>query len=373
MQLTTLTDEQAALQRVSREVLQNEAGPRRVRALAESETAFDEKLWNTTAELGWQGLEVPEAFGGSGQSFIEVSLVLREVGRAATAGPYLSHFAATAGLVAVGDHTIAKRWLPRLVSGESIGAVLLGTMDIYGDRHPTVTASLAGPSIVLNGAQSDVLDVGLADLVLVVASAEDGPLVVAVDRQSSGLQTSWTKTHDRTRRLYHVEFNKLSVPAEAIVASGAAARALIDQLWDRAAVGCAIDAVGGAAHVLGMTLSYTSERVQYGRPIATFQAVKHTCADMYVESEVARIATDAAVLEIAGGGERRAYWSSVAKFRAGDAYAKAAGDALQMHGGIGMTWEFDLHYWLKRAKLSQALFGNSDAHRARLTRLLANR
>ena len=372
MQLTTLTDEQAALQSVSREVLENEAGPRRVRELAETETSFDEGLWNTTAELGWQGLEVPEAHGGSGQSFLEVSIVLREVGRAATAGPYLSHFAAVGGLVAAGDHAMATSWLPRLASGESVGAVLLGTMDLYGERRPSVTASLGGSGIVLNGAQSDVLDVGLADVVLVAAKAEDGPLVVAVDRQSSGLQTSWTKTHDRTRRLYDVEFQALSLPAGAVIARGAAASALIDELWDRAAVGCAIDAVGGAAHVLGMTVSYTSERVQYGRPIATFQAVKHTCADMYVESEVARIATDAAVLEIASGGARRAYWSSVAKFRAGDAYAKAAGDALQMHGGIGMTWEFDLHYWLKRAKLGQALFGNSDAHRARVTRLLAH-
>jgi alkylation response protein AidB-like acyl-CoA dehydrogenase len=372
MQVTTLTDEQAALQEVSREVLENEAGAARVRALTEAETPFDTKLWATTAEIGWHGLEVPEPHGGSGQTFHEVALVLRELGRAATPGPYLSHWLATAGLVAAIDSSAAADWLPRLTSGDAIGAVQLGTMDLYGNRSITITASRATDGIALAGSQADVLDIGLADLVLVAARGEDGPVIVAVDRAASGLRAEWVKTHDRTRRLYDVTFDGVTVSPEALVAEGPLAAATLASLWDRAAVGVALDGVGGAAHLLAITVDYTSQRVQFGRPIATFQAVKHTCADMFVEAEVARIATDAAVLEIVHGGDRQHYWSSVAKFRAGDAYSQVAGDALQMHGGIGMTWEFDLHYWLKRAKLGKALFGSSDAHRARVARLVSS-
>ncbi len=371
MQVTALTDEQEALRAVAREVLESEAGPTKVRDLSEAHGPFDPGLWSMGGELGWHGMEVPESLGGSGQTFLEVSLVLRELGRAATAGPFLSQSLAIAGLVEAVDDPIAGSWLERLAAGDAIGAVVIGTMDLAGNTRLTMSAERVGKGMALTGEQADVLDVGLADMALVAAGGEAGPAVFLVTEPAAALDAEWQRTHDRTRRLYDIRANGVEIPPHHTLATGDQANALINSLWDRAATGIAVDAAGGAARVLEMTVDYTSQRKQFGRAIATFQAVKHTCADMFVESEVARIASDAAVLEIVDTGPRQRFWSSVAKFRAVDAYAKAAGDALQMHGGIGMTWEFDLHYWLKRAKMGQALFGHSDAHRARVCRLAA--
>jgi len=188
--------------------------------------------------------------------------------------------------------------------------------------------------------------------------------VVALTEPQTRCAITWRPTTDQTRRLYDVELDHVEVAAEHVLVEGDAARALVDQLWRRAAVGIALDGVGGAAKVLEMTVAHTSQRVQFGRPIGTFQAVKHLCADMLVEVETARIAADAAVLALGTGAPDGAYWAALAKARSGDAYAHVAGDGLQLHGGIGMTWEFDLHLWLKRAKLNQALYGSSASHRA---------
>lgn len=370
MQVTTLTDEQTALRDVTRDVLATESNPAAVRQLTESGTPFSEKLWTMAGELGWLGMEAPESAGGSGQTFYETSLVLRELGRATTPGPFLSQALVVAALNAVPDHPVAAAWLERLCSGEAKGAVAVGVLDLRGHLELPISAVTSGAGIRLDGRQADVPDIGLADLVLVAAKAEDGPVVVAVPAPTEALAPEWQPTHDRTRRLYDIALDGVEVPATNVVAIGDQARSLIDLMWHRACTGIALDGVGGAAKVLEMTVGYTAQRVQYGRVIATFQAVKHTCADMFVESEVARIASDAAVLEIVAGSEAQRYWSSVAKFRAADAYAQAAGDALQMHGGIGMTWEFDLHYWLKRAKLNVALYGHSDVHRARVSQLV---
>jgi alkylation response protein AidB-like acyl-CoA dehydrogenase len=369
MQVTTLSDEQQALREVCREVLEKESAPSQVRALTEAHEAYDPKLWRIAGELGWFGLEVPESLGGSGQGFYETALVLRELGRATTPGPYLSHLLAVAALNEVVDHPFAADKIGELAAGETVGAVLLGEMNRNGMAATSIRAERQGSGWVLDGTQDNVPDVGLADVVIVVASSDDGAVVVALEG-SAGLTARWRKTHDRTHRLFDVDLQHVEVAAERVLATGERASELIDTLWYRAATGVALDGVGGAGKVLEMTVSYTSQRVQYGRVIATFQAVKHTCADMFVESEVARIAADAAALEIAARSDARRYWSAVAKFRACDAYSKAAGDALQMHGGIGMTWEFDLHYWLKRAKLNTALYGSSDAYRAVVSRIV---
>jgi len=371
MQVTALTDEQQALRDVTRDVLDTESPPSAVRVLTDGHTPVDDKLWRIGGELGWFGLESPESAGGSGQTFLETAIVLRELGRAAAPGPFLSQVITTAVLGSVPDHPISRSWLDRLCAGEARGAVVLGVLDAAGRRQLPIRAERTGGGVTLRGRQTDVPDVDLADVVLVAAAGEDGPILAAVTEPRDALGAVWQPTHDRTRRLVDVTLDGVSVSSAAILAEGPNAAALLDAAWQRGIVGLALDGAGGAAVLVERTVGYTSQRVQYGRPIATFQAVKHTCADMFVESEVARIAADAAVLEIVAGDEAgRRFWSAVAKFRACDAYAKVAGDALQMHGGIGMTWEFDLHIWLKRAKLNQALWGSSDAHRAVVTRLV---
>lgn len=370
MQVTKLTDEQHALLEVTRNVLEDESGPAQVRELTETGKSYSRRLWSMTAEIGLLGLEVPESAGGSGQTYHETALVLRELGRAATPGPYLSHTLAVSALNGVPAHQLSTSWLERLALGDAVGAVVLGTVDHAGYTRLGVSASKSGAGIRLNGVELDVPDIGDADLVVVAARTDDGPLLVGIPDPAARLGPVWQPTHDRTRRLFDVTFADVEIPSDDVLAVGDHAQQLIDELSDRGATGIAFDSVGGLSRVLDMTVEYTSQRVQYGRIIATFQAVKHTCADMYVETEVARIAADAAALEIVAASDARRYWSSVAKFRGGDAYARCAGDALQMHGGIGMTWEFDLHFWLKRAKLNQALYGRPDAHRARVARLI---
>jgi len=366
LQITKLTPEQQALSEVTRDVLAKESSPSKVRDITESRSPFDRNLWKIAGDLGWHGIEVSAKLGGSAQSFIEASLVLRELGRTTTPGPYLSHQLALRALDSYPEHPAAATWMERLVSGEAVAAVALGVLDRRGVARPDFKADARGGGLVLNGIARDVPDVGHADLAVIAAMIDSDPVVLAADISTTPLNVTWQPTHDRTRSLFDVEASGVEINSAAVLARGRAAGALLEDLWRRAATGIALDAVGGAAKALEMTVAYTSQRVQYGRVIATFQAVKHTCADMFVESEVARIAADAATLEIAAGGQRRDFWSSVAKFRAADAYAQVAGDALQMHGGIGMTWEFDLHYWLKRAKLNQVLYGSSDAHRARV-------
>ena len=370
MRVATLTEEQQTFRDVTRHLLESESSPTKVRALTEARQPYDPKLWAVGGELGWYGLEAAEKFGGSGQSFYEASLVLHELGRTTTPGPYLSQMLAVAALCAVPDHPVADAWLERLVAGEAIGAVVLGTVDPTGQLDIPIKATTSGEVTTLIGTQSNLLDVGLADLVVIAAESEDGPVLIALDEPHDALSAAQRPTHDRTRQLYDIALEGAEVPGTRVLASGNHAQAVINGLWYRAAAGLALDSAGGAAKVVEMTVDYTTNRVQYGRVIATFQAVKHTVSDMFVESEVARVASETAAREIVAGSDAMRYWASVAKARACDAYSKAAGDALQMHGGIGMTWEFDLHFWLKRAKLNQALCGQSDAHRARVTRLV---
>ncbi len=366
MPIIELTDVQQALREVARDVLTDRSAPAQVRAWADDPHGFDPDLWLLAGELGWFGLEVSEALGGSGQGLLETSLLLRELGRTTTPGPYLSQSLAVTALLARTDHEAAGAWLPRLAAGEAIGAVGLGTLDQLGRPTIGITAASTpgGRSVVLSGRAHLVPDAGSAHLLVLVAEDARSPIVVALTEPQTRCAITWRPTTDQTRRLYDVELDHVEVAADHVLVEGDAARALVAQLWRRAAVGIALDSVGGAAKVLEMTVAYTSQRVQFGRPIATFQAVKHLCADMLVEVETARIATDAAVLALGTGAPDGAYWAALAKARSGDAGAQVAGDGLQLHGGIGMTWEFDLHLWLKRAKLNQALYGSSDSHRA---------
>ncbi|GAA0565526.1 acyl-CoA dehydrogenase family protein [Actinomadura livida] len=371
MQIVSLTSEQRMLREVVREMLDADSGPDAVRRSGGTEHGFDEALWRKAADLGWFGLEVPEESGGAGGTYLETSIVLREIGRCATPGPYLPHSLAVAAMAAAPDSAPAGRWLDTMLSGEAIGAVVLPTVIADGRTRYPVRAVESGPDAVLHltGCVADVPDLGVADVVVVAADGPDGPCVFAVPAEEASLQPEWNPTHDRTRRLYRLDLDRCAVAEQWRLAAGEEAARLVDSLMWRAATGIALDGVGGAGRVVEMAVEHAKEREQFGRPIGAFQAVKHMCADAFLEAETARVAADAAVMEIAGTGPRRAYWSSVARFRAADAYARAAGAALQIHGGIGMTWEFDLHLWLKRAKLNRAIFGSCDAHRARVARI----
>lgn len=348
-----LSTEQEDLQRLAADLFAKESPPDAVRRVAAEEPGYDVALWRRCADLGLLGLEAPEELGGGGQSAVETSLVLAGIGSAVVPGPYLSQFLCVAALNACPAGERRDGWLAALAGGEVVGAVV---------PEGRVRAD-GGSGGVLSGDAGVVLDAPVASLLVVAAEGSDGPVVCGVDVEA--VSVTPVPMVDVTRRAGRVRFD--GVAGAPVLAQGEQARRVIDRMRCVAAAWIAVDSVAGAAATLERTVDYVSNRHQFGRPIGTFQAVKHRCADMFVWVETARVAADAAVRRLAAG-EPADYWCSAAKAVAAGNYAKVAGSAVQLHGGIGFTWDYDLHLWLKRAKLNESLFGDTEEHRARVAR-----
>jgi alkylation response protein AidB-like acyl-CoA dehydrogenase len=357
--------ERDELREIARRLLEKESSTRSVRAVSDGELGHDAALWQTMAQLGWTGLGIPEELGGSGSGFPEQAVVLGELGRAVTPGPYLSTVVLGAGVLLACDQTSRTA---DLLGSVARGELALSVVVPAGGDRTLAEARRTDTGLVLTGTAPFVLDAAAASLLLVVARDLDQPgrvLVVAVPASTPGVEHRVIPTIDRTRRLAAVSF------AEAVVEPGGVLgrfdeRTFLSWLTDRAAAALVADSVGGAQRVLEMSVEYAKVRVQFGRPIGTFQAIKHKCADMLLVVEASKAAAEEAAERVPAlpGGEWRPV--AVAKAYVCDAYAKVTADALQLHGGIGYTWEHDLHLFFKRSKLNQALFGDPSWYRARL-------
>jgi alkylation response protein AidB-like acyl-CoA dehydrogenase len=363
-------DEWEALRAVARRVLEKESSSARVRAVANEPLGYDGALWRTMAEMGWTGLAMPEAHGGAGYGFAEMSIVLQELGRHVTPSPFLSTAVLGAGvlLVAAGEGP-GRELLPQIAAGDLRTAVV--ARFVSETSVPTVHRTSRG--YVLEGRAAFVLDGCGADLLLVVSPSADGSggaELFAVPASAAGVSRHLLPTIDMTRRLCDVTFDEVALPVDARVGRAGDERALVSWLIDRAAAALAADSVGGAERVLEMSVDYAKARVQFGRPIGTFQAIKHKCADMLLLVEASRVAAEEAAARSPDRPGEPSPAAAIAKSYACDAYAKVAGDSIQLHGGIGFTWEHDIHLFFKRAKLNQALFGDSSWHLARLADLL---
>jgi alkylation response protein AidB-like acyl-CoA dehydrogenase len=357
-----LNDEQATLQAVLREFLSERADEVAVRAQMAEPAGFDRQLWKRMgAELGLQGLAVPEEYGGAGYTFVELGIVLEEMGRAVTVSPFLaSAVMAPQLLLALGDSAAAERWLPGLASGDLVGTVALA--EDSGSWHPQAVTLAAGPGGAgwrLDGHKSFVVDGAGADLVLVVARADDGIGVFGVEAGAPGVERTPLATMDQTRKLARLTFT--DTPAVRI--DSADPVAAVERMLDRTRIALAADALGGTGRVLDMAVGYAKVREQFGRPIGSFQAIKHMCASMLVELESSRSAVYYALWAAATDQADVPVVAPMVKAHCVDAYLGAAGDNVQIHGGIGFTWEHPAHLYLKRAKSSQALLGGSDEHR----------
>jgi alkylation response protein AidB-like acyl-CoA dehydrogenase len=318
-----LTEEQQELAATVRSLLDKRADAR--------VATYDEALWSTLCEqIGVAALGIPEEYGGFGATLFETSVVLEELGRSLAPSPLLSSLVTSEALLAGADEDAKARLLPRIAMGE-------------------VAAFADGVDAV------DVLDGDLAT-VLVVAT-DDGLFEVDPDRADR----TWTPTMDQTIRLATV---RSDLGAATRIGDGVAARARAAQVG---AVGCAALAAGLAARALDMTVSYSKERVQFGRPIGSFQALKHRMADMLVLSEMCRSASWAASYAVATHAEDADQLSHVAKAYCSDALAHLAGETVQLHGGIAITWEHDAHLVFKRAHALGQLFGSARQHRAAVT------
>jgi alkylation response protein AidB-like acyl-CoA dehydrogenase len=359
------SEEQEELRRTVRAFFADRSPETEVRRLMADETGYDPAVWRQMGEqLGLQGLAVPEEYGGSGFSFVELGIVLEEAGRALLCAPYFSSVVLAANtILAAGDDAAAKDLLPGIASGGTI-ATLATTEDSgrWDDGGVTATATRTGDGQgwTVDGVKSFVLDGHVAGLILVSARTDAGIGIFAVDGAAPGLTRTPLSTLDQTRKQARLEFG--AVPARLVGAEGGGAAAL-SKVLDLAAVGLAAEQVGGAARVLEMAVEYAKTRVQFGRPIGSFQAIKHKCADMLVEVESSRSAAYYAAGAAAEDSDELPVVASLAKAFCSDAYFHAAAENIQIHGGIGFTWEHPAHLYFKRAKSSQLFFGDPTYHR----------
>ena len=351
-----LSPDQALLKQTIRRWLETECPTTRVRAIMESDGGHDPRLWEGLAELGVPGLQVPAAHGGSGLELLEVALAAEELGWCCTPGPFLACALATAALLASGNAEAAARWLPAIARGRAIVTLALGEENDEWDAARLTTRARGG---ALSGRKPLVPYAVAADAILVAAVDGDGPGLWLVEGGARGLGVTPLKGTDMTRRVAAIELE--AAPATKI----AAGRAAIDRARDTGLVLLAADAYGGARRCLDMTVKYALTREQFGQSIGAFQAVKHQLADLAADLDPALSLWWYAAHAHDHIPERAERHAAIAKAHLTDLYDRATRVATELHGGIGFTWEYDLHLWFRRAVFDRAFLGEATYHRLR--------
>jgi alkylation response protein AidB-like acyl-CoA dehydrogenase len=366
-----LSPEQQDFQQAMRDFLRNSSTPQDVRRLIAGQRGYDEALWRRMAdELGVQGLDIPEQYGGSGASFTELAIALEETGYALAGGPlFASSVLASTCLRQSGDTRAMGEYLPGIASGQTIATFAMA--DANGAWDPAactgVMARRDGHDHVLTGVRSYVPDAHLADVILVTALTQDGPAIFAVDSSAPSLKQTRLPLLDETRRMSRLEFT--AVPGRLVGAPGGAEPAITRTLLT-AAIALGAEQVGGIRRCLDMAVEYAKIRVQFNRPIGGFQAIKHMCADMYTLMETARSAVLYAAWCVANDTSDLAAVAHLTKAYCSEAYYRAAADNIQVHGGIGFTWEHDCHLLFRRATASLQYLGSPQLHRELLARAI---
>ena len=360
------TEEQEQLRGFVRQFLEEKSPEAQVRAVMETEAGYDEAVWSQMAEqMGLQGLAIPEEYGGQGFGWVELGIVLEEMGRALLCAPFFSTAVlATSALLHAGDADAASEYLIAIASGELIATVAFTEENsLWDETGVTATATKDGDAWKLDGAKHYVLDGHIAGLLIVAARTDAGVSLFAVDGDAAGLTRTQLSTMDQTRRQAKVE---LSAAPGRLIGTDGQGWATLSAMLERAAVGLAAEQVGGAELAMEMAVEYAIDRKQFGRPIGSFQAIKHKCADMLLEVESAKSAAYYAAWCAAQSNDELPAMASLAKSYCSEAFFRAASENIQIHGGIGFTWEHPAHLYFKRAKSSELLFGNPTYHRALL-------
>jgi alkylation response protein AidB-like acyl-CoA dehydrogenase len=360
-----LTDEQQAIKSTAREFLAARYKSERIRELAESEHGFEQSDWQEMAELGWPGLALPEEWGGQGLGIVELAVLFEELGYALAPTPLLSNTIVGLALAENGTDEQKERWLRPLAEGRMRGTPAL--FDAGSPASPgmfTLEGRADGDGIVLDGEKILVQDAATADLLLVATS--DGRRHV-VERDGDGVTVTPERSIDLTRRLYSVRFDGVRVGPGATL-DGAQADYLPVLL--RACVAIAAESTGVAQRALEMAVEYAKDRKQFGRPIGAYQAVSHRCAQMLLETENSRSAVYGAAWAADAEPESLPLAAAMAKAYASDAGWRVPDASIQVHGGIGFTWEHDLHFFLKRGRANAATFGDAKWHRERVADLV---
>jgi alkylation response protein AidB-like acyl-CoA dehydrogenase len=371
-----LNGEQQLLGESARDFLVRESPASVVRRIAEDPAGFSPELARKIAAQGWCGVLIPEEYDGLGLDVLDAAVLLIELGRALTPSAFLSSaLVATSLLLAAGSRTQKKLWLPRLASGESTATLAwLEESDRLDPPGIALKARRNRSSFRLRGTKLFVLDAQSADLFLV--AARTGPAVgtkgitlMLVPRDAEGVSFAQLDSFDRTRRLFEVKFDDVVVPRTQVLGSVDAGWRHLARALDVAAIGIAAESQGGAERALGMAVDYSRVREQFGRPIGSFQSLKHMAAECFADIEPARSLVWYAAWAHGHAPRESSRAASMVKARLGDVYSKTTNCAVQMHGGIGFTWEHDIHFWFKRAKANEALYGTPSFHRERVAAL----
>ncbi len=361
------SDEQEMLRQSARSMLEHECPSMRVRELMDDARGYAPEMWRRMAELGWLGLVIPESAGGAGLGYIEMAVLAEEMGRALLPSPFIWTVMFAEAIKRGGTEEQKATFLPRIVAGELIAtAAILESSGAWGEGGIAMPARRAGNSFILEGAKMLVNDAHVADRMLVAArtGGRRGAITLfAVDARRPEIAVSALATMDRTRKLSEVRFDNLKVAKTEIVGEAGGGWPLLSAVLDRARVTLAAEMIGGAQRVLEMSVEYSRMRQQFGRPIGSFQAVQHKCANMMVDIESARSAIYYAAWAVSNETADAPLAAALAKAAASDAYRRVAADGIQVHGGIGFTWEHDAHLYFKRAKSSEFTFGDGNFNR----------
>jgi len=362
-------DERAAIRESFARLLTDQCSEDDVRRTMEVEAGYDPALWQSMADMGILGLIVAPEYGGIGAGPVEVEMIMEEAGARLLAGPLLSSAVLAAGLLSASKDTGAQsRLLPALASGEQKATVALtGDKGSWTTDGVSVEARGEGDVTKLFGTASFVTAAHVADILLVVATTPDGLGAFEVDSAAPGLSIERLESWDRTQRLSRIVFDGVS--ARALEGADEAA---IEHALDLARVALAGEQAGAARRIFDITIEYLKTRVQFGRPIGGFQAIKHMAADLLIEVESATSAARAAAQAIEDDAPDRQVLVNLAAFACADAFGEVAATAIQMHGGIAFTWEHPAHLYLRRARADAQLFGSSDLYRERYVAALEN-
>ena len=358
----SFTDEHEELRATVRAFLQERSDETAVRAQMATERGFDDEVWNQMAEqLGLAGLIIPEEYGGAGMSYVELLVVMEEMGRALLCSPFLSSAVfATNALLECAEETSRKELLVEIAAGRTLATVAHAEPNGRWDLAAIeLAAKPAGDGFTLDGSKCLVLDGHSANVILVVAKTDEGLGLFRVEGDAAGLTRTPMPELDLTRKLARLDF--AATPATQ-VSSGDQTDAL-ERVLSLVISALAAEQVGGAQACLEMATDYAKTRLQFGRPIGSYQAIKHMCADMLVSVEFAKSAAYNACFAAAEGAEDFLESAALAKAYCSESYFHAAADTIQIHGGMGFTWEHPAHLYFKRAKASELLFGDAAHHR----------
>ncbi|MBW2028964.1 MAG: acyl-CoA/acyl-ACP dehydrogenase [Deltaproteobacteria bacterium] len=364
----SFTEEQEILRDTAKRFIQNECGTEFVKQLVDGNREFTDEIWQKMVELGWTSILIPEEYDGLGLSFVDLSVILEEMGKGPLPGPFTSSVVLAGETIRLAENPQkAQHYLSRLGAGEIRGTLAWaeeGDLNMWDNIN--LSARVQGDAFILDGRKVFVPHADQADFVVCVALCEGETALFVVDIPCPGLKINKIDTLDRTTSLCLLDFGSTLIPRDALLAKGKSAETVLGSVLNRINVAYALDMVGGGQKVLDIGVEYAKTRIQFGQPIGAFQAIKHKAAELLMEIEGARSIVYYAAWAQDQEGTESTVSASAAKVFCTEMYRNVTKEVLQILGGIGFSWEHELHIFLKRAKCLGTLFGDVSFHREKL-------